>query len=83
MDFGIIVLAELLLLLRGPAAQGNANIALGILAANHEADLARRIGRYGGVGVFGNREDLLAILLELGDQGQVQPLVFGCWVFSC
>jgi hypothetical protein len=76
-DLSVVVPAELVFLLRGPATQWLANIAFGVLAANHEADLARWIGGDGGVCIFNGREDLLAVLLELGDQWKVEPLVLG------
>lgn len=79
MDIGVVVPAELLLFLLGPGPQGNPDVAAGILAADHEADLARGVGRDGGVSVLGNGEDLLAVLLELGDERQVQPLVLSCF----
>lgn len=75
MDLSVVVPAQLLFLFFGPGADGNLDVTVGILAAYHEADLARRVGWNGGVGVFGNGEDLLAVLLELGDQGQVEPLI--------
>lgn len=78
MDVLVVVAAELLLLLTGPAANGLLDVTSGILAADHEADLAGGVGGDGGVGVFGNGENLLAGLLEVGDQRQVQPLVLGC-----
>lgn len=76
-DIRVIVPAQPLLLLTRPAANRLAHIALGVLAAHHEADLARRVGGDGGVGVFGNGEDLLAGLAEVGDEREVEPLVFG------
>ena len=75
MDLGIVVPAQLLLLLLGPGPHGNPDVAVGVLAADHEADLARGVGRDGGVSILSNGEDLLAVLLELGDERQVQPLV--------
>jgi hypothetical protein len=77
-DVLVIVAAETLLLLAGPAADGLAHVAGGVLAADHEADLAGGVGGDGGVGVFGDGEDLLAGLLEIGDQGKMEPLVLGC-----
>lgn len=74
----VVVAAETLLLLAGPGADGLADVAGGILAADHEADLAGGVGGDGGVGVFGDGEDLLAGLAEVGDQGEMEPLVFGC-----
>jgi hypothetical protein len=73
----VVVAAETLLLLTGPSADGLTDIAGGVLAADHEADLAGGVGGNCGVGVFGDGEDLLAGLLEVGDEGQMQPLVLG------
>ena len=78
MDLGVVVPAELDFLLGGPGAEGNLDVHVGVLAAHHEANLAGGVGRDGGVGIFSNGEDLLAILLELGDQGKVEPLVLSC-----
>lgn len=77
-DLGVVVTAELLLLLLGPGAERNLDVAVGVLAADHEADLAGWIGWDGCVGVLSHGEDLLAVLLELGDQGKMEPLVLGC-----
>lgn len=77
-DLGVVVSAELDFLLGGPGAEGNLDVRVGVLAADHEADLTRGVGRDGGVGIFSNGEDLLAVLLELGDQGKVKPLVLSC-----
>jgi hypothetical protein len=74
-DLGIVVSAKLVLLLRGPLAQRLADVAVGILRADHEADLAGWVGGDGGVCVFDGGEDLLAVLLQLGDQWEVEPLV--------
>jgi hypothetical protein len=38
--------------------------------------LAGWVGGDGGVCVFDGGEDLLAVLLQLGDQWEVEPLVF-------
>lgn len=78
MDLGVVVPAQLLLLLLGPGAYRDLDVAVGVLAAHHEADLAGWVGRNGGVGVLCDGEDLLAVLLQLGDQGQVEPLVLSC-----
>lgn len=75
MDVRVVVPAELLLFLLGPRPERHLDVAVLVLAAHHEADLARWVGRDGGVRVLGDGEDLLAILLELGDELQVQPLV--------
>lgn len=77
-DLGVVVTAELLLLLLGPGAERNLDVAVGVLAADHEANLAGGVSWDRGVGVLSHGEDLLAVLLELGDQGKVEPLVLGC-----
>jgi len=73
----VVVAAELLLLLGGPGAEGLTHVAGSILAADHEADLAGGVGGDGGVGVLCDGEDLLAGLLEVGNQVKVKPLVLG------
>ena len=73
----VVVTAQLLFLLPSPGADGLTHVAAGVLAADHETDLARGVGGDGGVGVFRDREDLLAGLLEVGDQREVEPLVLG------
>jgi hypothetical protein len=70
-----VVLALLLLFLCRPSADRLLDIAAAVLAADHETDLAGRIGRNGSVCVLGNGEDLLARLLEVDDERHVQPLV--------
>ena len=77
MDLLVVVLAKLVLLGLRPLADGLLEVAVGVKAADHEADLARGVGGDGGVGVLDVGEDLLAVLLELGDQGEVEPLVLG------
>lgn len=74
MDSLAVVLAQLLFLLVGPATKGLLEVQASILAADHEADLSRRVGGDGGVSVFDVGEDLLASLLEVGDDVEVQPL---------
>lgn len=77
-DLGVVVSAQLVLFLGSPLAQRLANIAVGVLAADHEANLTGWVGGDGGVCVFHSWEDLLAVLLELGDQWKVKPLVLSC-----
>lgn len=72
----VVVSAQLLLFLHAPAPDWFLDVALGIFAANHEAYLARRICRDGGVGVFDGGKYLLAGFLERCDEGEMQPLVF-------
>ncbi len=67
MDIFIIIPTQLLLLLHTPAPHRLLDVPLFILAADHEPDLAARIRRDGGVGVFDSGEDLLARFLEVGD----------------
>lgn len=74
-DVLVVVLAQLLLLFRGPASERLLEVGIGILGANHETDLTRWVGGNSGVGIVDSREDFLAVLLELGDEWQVQPLV--------
>jgi hypothetical protein len=74
-DIGVVVAAELLLLFLGPGSKGLGNVTGGVLAADHESNLARGVGGDSGVTVLGDGEDLLAVFLELGDQWQVEPLV--------
>ena len=76
-----VVVAELrVFLLGGEATERGLHVAGGVLGADHEADLAGGVGGDGGVGVLDGGEDLLAVLLELGDQWQVEPLVLSYWV---
>jgi hypothetical protein len=77
-DIGVVVSAELLLLLGCERAQGLGEVSVGVLAANHEADLSGGVSWDGRVGVLDVGENLLAVLLELGDQWKVEPLVLGC-----
>ena len=72
-----VVPAKLLLLLGGPAAEGLLEVAVGVLAADHEADLTGGVGRDSGVTVLDVGEDLLASLLEVDNEGHVKPLVLG------
>jgi hypothetical protein len=76
-DLLVVVLAKLVLLSLGPLADGLLEVAVGVKGADHETDLARGVGGDGGVGVLDVGEDLLAVGLELGDQGEVKPLVLG------
>lgn len=72
-----IIPAQLLFLLSRPAAERLGQVAVGVLAADHETDLARGISGNRGVGIFDCGEDLLARLLEVGNEGQVKPLILG------
>jgi hypothetical protein len=74
-NFLAVVPAQLLLLLGRPASERLLEVAVGILTAYHEADLSGWIGRDGGVAILNVGEDLLASLLEVGNEWHVQPLV--------
>lgn len=74
-DLSAVVAALVFLLLGRPGTNGVLDIARRILGADHEANLSRGVGWDGSVGVLGNGEDFLAILLQLGDEGEVKPLV--------
>lgn len=76
MNVLVIVFAELLFLLLAPASKRLLEVALGVLAADHESDLARGIGGDSGVSILDVGKHLLAVSLELGDQRQMKPLVF-------
>jgi len=78
MDLPIIISTQFPLLLGAPMAQRGRDVAVLVLAADHEADLAGGVGGNGRVGVFDGREEFLAGFLELGDQGKVEPLVLAC-----
>jgi hypothetical protein len=75
MNLLTVVSAQLLLLFRRPAAEGLLQVTVGVLAAHHEANLSGGVGRDGGVAVLDVGEDLLAGLLEVGNERHVQPLV--------
>lgn len=77
-DLRVVVTAQLGLLLGAPRAERDLDVGLGVLGADHEADLAGGVGGDRGVSVLSHGEDLTAVLLELGDKGQVEPLVLGC-----
>jgi len=74
-DLLVVVFAQFLFLLGSEGSKWLANVAIGIFAADHEADLSGWVGGDGGVGILDGGENLLAVLLELGDQWQVEPLV--------
>lgn len=76
-NIGVVVLAELLLLFNRPLSQRCLQVAVCVLAADHESNLAGWVGWDRGVCVFDVREDFFAVFLELGDQRQVKPLVLG------
>jgi len=74
----VVVLAVLVLLSRSPTPQRLLDVNLRVLAADHEADLTRWVCWDGGETVFGDGEDLAALLLELCDERKMQPLAFTC-----
>lgn len=76
MDIRIVVSEQLLLFLGGEGPNWSFDVAAGIFAADHEPNLTGGVCGDGCVGIFDGREDLLAVLLELGDQWEVEPLVF-------
>jgi len=80
MDIRVVVPAELELLLAGERAQRLLDVAAGILAADHEANLTAGVSRDGGISPLSDGENLFAVLLELGNQRHVEPLVLGCEV---
>lgn len=77
MDLFIIVPAQLLLFFKLPLPQGHLDVPVGILAADHESDLARWVRRDRGVGIFDRGEYFFATFLQVGDETEVQPLIFG------
>lgn len=76
MDLFVVVPAQLLLFFKLPFPQRHLHVPVRILAADHEADLARRVRRDRGVGVFDRGEYFFATFLQVGDEAEVQPLVF-------
>ena len=78
MNLLAVVFAQLLFFFGSPCPHGLLHIALGVLAADHESDLAARIGWNSGVRVLGNGKHLLTGLLKILNEGEMQPLVFGC-----
>lgn len=76
MDLFVVVPAQLLLFFKLPLPQRHLHVPVRILAADHETDLARRVRRDRGVGVFDRGEYFFATFLQVGDKAEVQPLVF-------
>jgi len=74
-DLLAVVFAQLLLLFLRPCSKRFLHVSVGILAADHKADLARGISWDSGISILDNREDLLAGLLKVGDQTHVEPLI--------
>lgn len=74
-DILVVVATQLLLLFHVPAPQRLLDIPIFILAANHKSNLSARVRRDSGVGVFDGREDLFAGFLQVGNEGEMEPLV--------
>lgn len=77
MNLLVVVSVDGIILLGGPRTEWVLEVTVGILAADHEANLATWVGWDGGVRVFDVGEDLLAVFLQLGDEWEVKPLVLG------
>jgi len=77
-DLLAVVPKDLVLLLGGQAANGLLDVGRAVLGADHETDLAGRVGGDSCPAVLGDGEDLLALLLEVGDHAHVEPRVLGC-----
>lgn len=73
-----IVLAQLFFLLLAPCPNRLFDITRGVLATDHKANLARRVGRNGRICILGDGEDFFACLFQLRDEAQVEPLVLSC-----
>ena len=71
MDLRIVVSAQPVLLFGTPGPQGLLDVPARLLAADHEADLARGVRGDGGVRVLRDGENLAALLLQLGDKRHV------------
>jgi hypothetical protein len=77
-DLGRVVSELGILLLLGPGSEGVLDIGLGVLGADHEADLARGVGGDGGEGVLGDGEDGTTVLLETSDEREMEPGALSC-----
>ena len=77
MDLLAVILAMLLLFLRSPGTEGLLKVAVGVLAANHETDLARGVRWNRGIRVLDVGENLLARLLQRSNEGHMKPLILG------
>ena len=75
MDLLAIVSTQLFLLFHFPTPKRLLQVSGPIFAADHETDLAGRVGGNGGVGIFDRREDFLARFLKGFDQFEVKPLI--------
>ena len=76
-NLAAVVLEELVLLGLADGAEWLLDVGVGVLGADHEADLAAWVGRDGGPAVLGDWEDGLDGLLEVLNHSQVQPWVLG------
>jgi len=74
-NFLIIVPAQLLLFLYAPAPERLAHIPIFGFTADHESDLAASVSRDSSVGILNGRKDFFAGFLEVGNKGQMQPLI--------
>lgn len=74
----VVVPEQLLLLLVRQRPYRLLDISSSVLAADHEADLARGVRRDSSVRVLDSREDFAAGLLEVSDKLQVKPLILSC-----
>jgi hypothetical protein len=74
-DVSVVVTAELLLLLAGPLAEWDLDVAVSVLGADEETDLTGWVGWDGGVRVFDDWEDLAARLDETLNHVKMEPLV--------
>jgi len=74
----VVVLAVLVLLSSRPTPQGFLDVNLGVLAADHEADLARRVCGDSGETILGDGEGFTEFLQDGFDEGKMQPLAFTC-----
>lgn len=59
----------------GPLPQGNLDVGGGVFTANKEAELTRRVGGDGGVGILNYRESFTAGVTEFLKQVEVKPNV--------
>ena len=78
MNLLVVISTKLILLLSVPAPHRRRDVSVLVFAADHEANLARRIGGDGGVGVFDDGKDFFAGFLEVGNEREVEPLVLRC-----
>ena len=69
MDIFIIVPAQFLFFFHIPAPHWPLDVAILILAADHETYLSTRVSGDGSVGVFDGGEDFFARAFEIGDEG--------------